>query len=142
MYELTKQKSRGFDTLGIIIFAFLSAVLKMAFYQRPTTLNDDLIKAANGSISMLQLLLIATRFDYANALSGNVFQYNYTIMNVNTDDVDTIRLKAVGKELMLQRIKENPKSSFIKENNVEIQLRYSDENAKYIASISIFPNEY
>jgi hypothetical protein len=48
MYELTKQKSTGRRIVfGIIVFVFITAILKMAFREPMTTLNDDMIKAAN-----------------------------------------------------------------------------------------------
>lgn len=144
MYELTRQKSTGARIiLGIIVFAFISAVLKMAFQQRPSSLNEDLINAANEINKHAPIIIDSTtRFDYVNALSENVFQYNYTLLTLNRTEVDTNLLKSSGKESMIRQFNENPQTSIFKDNNVEIQARYTDKNGEYVTTVSILPNEY
>jgi hypothetical protein len=144
MYELTKKKSTGYRiVMGIIVMIFISAVLKMAFLERPLNINDDLIKAANEINKHAPIIIDSTtRFDYVNALSGNVFQYNYTLMTMDKSQVDTFVLKSSGKESMIQNIKANPNAAIFKNNNIEIQSRYVDKNGAYITAISIYPNEY
>ncbi len=144
MYELTKHKSRGYwIVLGIIVFAFITAVLKMALRERPGNFNDDLIKAANELNKHAPIIIDSTtRFDYVYALAGHVFQYNYTLTKLDRVEVDTALLKSSAKESMLQLMKENPNSSVFRDNKVEIQARYSDKNGAYITTVSINPNEY
>jgi hypothetical protein len=144
MYELTKQKSTGFRIVfGIIIFAFITAVLKMALPQRTSTLNDDLIKSAN-EINLHAPIIIdsATRLDNVNALSGNVFQYNYTLLTLDRTQIDTNLVKTSGKQLMIHQMKQDPKVAFFKENNIEIRLKYTDKNGVEITTIFIYPSEY
>ena len=144
MYELTKKKSTGYRIiLGIIVMIFISAVLKMAFQERPLSLNDDLIKAANEINKHAPIIIDSTmRFDNVNALSSNVFQYNYTLLTMDKSQVDTNVLKSSGKESMIQNMKANPNASIFKDNNIEIQVRYIDKNGIYITATSIYPNEY
>jgi hypothetical protein len=144
MYELTKQRSRGYMIVfGIIIFAFVTAVLKMAFREPATSLNDDLIKAANEINSHAPVIIDSTtRFDNVNALSGKVFQYNYTLLTVDRTQVDTNLLKTTAKESMIKQMKQNPKVAIFKDNNIEIQVKYFDKNGADVALISIYPSEY
>ena len=144
MYELTKQKSTGFRVVfGIIIVIFITAVLKMAFQEPATSLNDDLIKAANEINSHAPIVIDSTtRLDRVNALPGNVFQYNYTLLTVDRTQVDTNLIKTSAKESMIKQLKQNPKSALFKDNNIEIQLKYSDKNGADVALLSIYPNEY
>ncbi|MGN6294254.1 MAG: hypothetical protein ACTHMV_16020 [Chitinophagaceae bacterium] len=144
MYELTKQKSKGRVILfGIIIFTFISAVLKMAFYRSPTTLNDDLIKAANEINSHAPVILdSSTRFDYVNALHGNTFQYNYTLTKVDAALFDTTGLMGNAKQSMLEEIRRNPNISFFADNNIEIQARYTDRKGKEVCIVTIPAAEY
>ena len=145
MYELIKQKSTGSRIIfGIIIFAFITAVLKMAFHEPASNLNDDMIKAANEINSHAPIIIDSTtRFDYVNALSGNVFQYNYTLLTQDRSQIDTNLLKHSGKESMIQQMTQNPKTAKnFKDNNIEIQARYTDKNGEHVAAISIYPNEY
>lgn len=144
MYELIKQKTTGSQIiLGIIVFAFISLILKMAFYKSPTSLNDDLITAANEINSHTPIIIDSTtRFDRVDALHGNTFQYNYTLLTLDQSEVDTIQLKNSGRQLMIDHIKKNPQSSVFRDNGIVIQAKYVDKNGTYVATVSIYPNEY
>ncbi|MBL7725724.1 MAG: hypothetical protein JNK27_16385 [Chitinophagaceae bacterium] len=144
MYELVKQKSTGFRiVLGIIIFAFISAVLKIAFYKSPTTLNDDMIKTANEINSHAPFIVDSTtRLDRVEALPGNIFQYNYTLLNLDKSQIDTNLLRTSGHQSIIEQIKGDPKASIFKDNNIVIQAKYVDKEGKYVGTISIHPSEY
>lgn len=144
MYELTKQKSTGSRIIfGIIIFVFIAAVLNMAIPNRSSTLNDDLIKAANEINQHAPIIIDSTtRLDNVNALSGSTFQYNYTLLTVLRTEVDTNQLKSSAKEIMITQLKNNPKVAIFKENNIEIRLRYTDKKGAEVTTIYIYPTEY
>ncbi|MEO5563838.1 MAG: hypothetical protein ABIR18_10395 [Chitinophagaceae bacterium] len=82
-----------------------------------------------------------TRFDYVNALSGKIFQYNYTITKIDRSLIDTIELARSGKEYLLNSLKTNPKASYFKDNDIIIQARYVDEKGVYLSSFSVDPKE-
>lgn len=144
MYELTKQKSRGYMIVfGIIIFAFVTAVLKMAFREPKTSINDDLIKVANEINSHAPIIIDSTtRLDNVNALSGGIFQYNYTLLTMDKEAVDVNLLKTSSKESMIKQMKQNPNLAVLKDNNIDIQLKYRDKNGDDVASVYISANEY
>jgi hypothetical protein len=144
MYELVKQKKTGYYViLGIIIFAFISAVLKMALHEPATTINDDLIKAANQINAHAPIIIDSTtRLDRVNALSGKVFQYNFTIVSLDRDQIDTNELKASARASMISKLKSNSQASLFRDNKVELQALYVDKKGKDITSVSVFPNEY
>jgi len=144
MYELVKQKSTGFRiVLGIIIFAFITAVLKIAFYKSPTTLNDDMIKVANEINSHAPIIIDSTmRFDRVNSIPGNIFQYNYTLLTLEKSQIDTTLLNTSGRQSMIEQLKQDPNISIFRENHIVLQSRYSDKNGKYVATVSIPPTEY
>ena len=144
MYELTKKRSSGYYIIfGIIVFAFITAVLKMAFQPRQTTLNDDLIKAANEINSHAPIIIDSTtRLDRVNTLSEKILQYNYTLLTVDKTEIDTNVLKSSGKEAMIQQMKQDSKSAIFRDNGIEVQATYTDKNGATITTISILPNEY
>lgn len=144
MYELVKQKSRGQVILfGIIVFTFISAILRIAFHRSPITLNDEMIRIANEINSHAPVIIDSTtRFDYVNALNGQIFQYNYTLTSLQSDQVDTVMLKKAAKEAMIAQMHGNPKTTMLKENNIEIRLRYADKDGREVCIIPIPPAEY
>lgn len=144
MYDLVKQKSTGYRIIiGIIIFAFISLVLRIAFSPPPTTLNDDLIAAANQINSHAPIVIDSTiRFDRVDALHGNVFQYNYTLTSLDVSQIDTNQLKSGSRQSLIEQAKKNPKISVFRDNGVIIQAQYFDKNGKYVTMISVYPTEY
>lgn len=144
MYELTKHKSTGFRIVfGIIIFAFITAILKIAFREPTYSLNEDMIKIANEINSHAPIIIDSTtRLDRVNVLPGQVFQYDCTLLKLDRTQIDTTLLKTEGKESMILQMKQDPKIGIFKDNNIEIQVKYLDKNGVNIASVSIYPNEY
>ena len=144
MYEILKKKKPGYYViLGIIIFTFITTVLKMALHEPATTINDDLIKAANQINAHAPIIIDSTtRLDRVNALPGKVFQYNFTIVSFDRSQIDTNELKTSARASMISKLKSNPQASLFRDNQVELQAKYVDKEGKDITSVSVFPNEY
>lgn len=144
MYEIQKQTSTGARIIfGIIIVAFISFILRVALGTSETNFNDDLIHAANKINAHVPIIIDSTtRFDGVNALSGKTFQYNYTLTTIERTEIDTQAFKDAQKEAMLKTVAKNPDLSLFKKNGVELRAMYADKNGDYVASVSLFPNEY
>lgn len=144
MYELVKQKSTGFRIiLGIIVCVFISGILKMAFNQKPSSFNDELIKTANEINLHAPIVIDSTiRFDRVDALSGNVFRYEYTLLVWERAELDTMALNSLSRDGLIKKVKGNPKLNYFRDNKVEIQSRWVDKNGNYVACLSIPFNEY
>jgi len=144
MYEITKQKSTGSRIVfGIIVFAFITAILRIALHKPTTSLHDDMIKAANEINSHAPIIIdSATRLDHVNALAGKVFQYNYTLLKLDRTQVDTDLLKTTGKESMIHQMRQDPNIGIFRDNDIEIQVKYLDKNGSDVTTVSIYPTEY
>jgi len=143
MYELTKKKNLWYRILiGIVILFVITQTLKFFFREPKVNINDELVKTANEINKHAPIILDSlTTFDNVNALNGNVFQYNYTL-NTEKSTVDTTELIKFAKENLLKQLKTNPKASYFRENDIEIQANYSDKNGTQICKIVVSPNEY
>jgi len=144
MFELVKQKSTGVRIImGIIIFAFISLVLRLAFNSPVSTFNDDLIGAANQVNSHAPIVIDSTtRLDRVDALNGNTFQYNYTLTNLEFNQIDTNILKSSWRQAIIEQLKKDPKAALFKDNGVIIQARYVDKNGRHVAMDALYPTEY
>ena len=143
MYELVKKKSIGMRILiGIIILFAITQTLKF-FLKEPTlNINDELVKTANEINKHVPIIIDSlTTFDNVNALKGNTLQYNYTL-KTEKSAVDTTELIKIAKEGLLEQLKKNPKASYFKQNNIEIQANYTDKNGIQICKVVVLPNEY
>jgi hypothetical protein len=122
MYELVKKKNIAVRILiGIAILFAITQTLKFFLKEPALNINDELVKTANEINKHAPIVIDSlTTFDNVNALKGNVFQYNYTI-NVDKSIIDTSELKKLAKESLIDQLKKNPKATYFRENNIEIQ---------------------
>ncbi len=143
MYELVKKKNIGTRILiGIVILFVTTQTIKFFFKEPTVNINDELIKTANEINKHTPIVIDSlTTFENVNALNGNTLQYNYTL-NTEKSTVDTTVLIKLVKESLLEQLKNNPKTTYFKENFIEIQANYADSNGAQICTIVIQPGEY
>jgi hypothetical protein len=144
MYDIKKQRSTGARIVfGIVIFAFISLVLRLALEKPTTTLNEDLIQAANEINARAPIILDSTtRFDRIDVLLGDIFQYNYTLTAYKLEEVDTNYIKNTWRKSMIENTKKNPQAKVFRDNGVVIQAKYTDKEGNYVTTVSINPTEY
>ena len=82
------------------------------------------------------------RFDKASVVTGNMFQYQYTVLNTkNPDSLVDIGLQSL-RENIRNEFSTNPQLAVFKENNVVLVYVYKDENNLTIRTLRIDPEEY
>ena len=82
------------------------------------------------------------RFDKASVVTGNMFQYQYTVLNTkNPDSLVDIGLQSL-RENIRNEFSTNPQLAVFKENNVVLEYVYKDENNLTIRTLRIDPEEY
>jgi hypothetical protein len=84
----------------------------------------------------------ATRLDNAVALSDNVFQYNFTLVNMVKDSVNIDDLKKRIEPNILNNAKTNPEMKTIRDNKTTLNYYYKDKSGVYLFTISIKPEQY
>lgn len=83
-----------------------------------------------------------TRFDKASVVPGNMFQYQYTVLNTeNPDSLVEIGLQSL-RENIRNEFSTNPQLAVFKENNVVLEYVYKDKNDRTIRTLRIDPEEY
>ena len=83
-----------------------------------------------------------TRLDKVTLPSKTVFQYNYTLINYEKTEIDTVKIKSNLEQNIIQLIKTNPQMEYQRQNNVTMNYIYNDKNGDYIMSIIITPELY
>ncbi len=83
-----------------------------------------------------------TRFEGASVLPENIFQYRYTVLNINNPD----SLVDSGLQMLRDNIRSeflsNPQLDVFKENSVVIEYIYMSEENRTIRSFQIYPEDY
>ena len=83
-----------------------------------------------------------TRLDKVTLPSKTVFQYNYTLINYEKTEIDTVKIKSNLEQNIIRLIKTNPQMQYQRENNVTMNYIYNDKNGDYLMSIIITPELY
>ena len=83
-----------------------------------------------------------TRLDKITLPSKTVFQYNYTLINYEKTEIDTVKIKSNLEQNIIRLTKTNPQMQYQRENNVTMNYIYNDKNGDYLMSIIITPELY
>ena len=75
-------------------------------------------------------------------MPGNVFQYNYTLVNLVKDSIDIPGLESYIKPVILNNVKTNPDMKGFRDNKVTMTYTYKDKDGVYITRINITPDMY
>ncbi|MEI2758583.1 MAG: zinc ribbon domain-containing protein [Bacteroidia bacterium] len=83
-----------------------------------------------------------TRLDNAIALPPNVFQYNYTLVNMDKVSVDTNELKNNLEPIVINTVKTNPQMQFQRDHKTTMNYSYKDRSGQFLFMISVTPDKY
>ena len=83
-----------------------------------------------------------TRLDKVTLPSKTVFQYNYTLINYEKTEIDTVKIKSNLEQNIIQLIKTNPQMEYQRQNNVTMNYIYNDKNGDYLMSLIVTPELY
>jgi hypothetical protein len=83
-----------------------------------------------------------TRLDNAIALPGNIFQYNYTLINMKKDSVDFVAMQNEMEPAILNGVKTSPDLKAYREHKITMAYNYVDKNGAFVFKILITPEKY
>ncbi len=83
-----------------------------------------------------------TRFDNAIALPDNIFQYNYTLVNVEKVTVKPKEIKQHLEPNLVNFVKTSPQMKTQRDFKTTLNYNYKDKNGEYLFLITITPDKY
>ena len=127
----------------LILSIVFSSILITQCDSDKKAINKKLTEmASNLNESAPVMLDDFTRFNNATVTSDNVFQYNYTVLNIQNPDSLIKEVEISLIENIKHEFNTNPQLRFFKENNVSIEYVYNDENRELIRRIQIDSSNY
>jgi len=131
---------------GIIVgvIAFLAAYfLVQQFLFKAPNLDKIMMKTASEINEACPIMIDSeTRLDNTIVLPSNVFQYNYTLINMYKEDIDIDMLKTYIEPNIINFVRTNPDMKFQRDNKVTINYYYKDKDGNYLFTITITPLQY
>lgn len=83
-----------------------------------------------------------TRLDNAVALPENVFQYNYTLVNMEKASTDASQLENYLKPILINNVKSNPDMKINRDNKTTMGYYYKDKNGEFLFKVLVTPDLY
>jgi len=83
-----------------------------------------------------------TRLDNTNVLSNNTIQYNYTMVNLEKENVDVKVLEENFTPILLENVKTNPSLKTFRDKNVTLSYYYKDKNGNFLLNYKATPELY
>ena len=83
-----------------------------------------------------------TRLDNAIALPENSLQYNYTLVNIESTEVNPDTVKKYIEPGIINLVKSSPDMKIYRDNKTTIIYNYRDKNGAFILKLAVTPEMY
>lgn len=139
-----ESKSKKVVQALVTVAAFLIAyfgVQKLFF--NTSNIDGELMSVASEINESLPIMLDKeTRLDATVTLPENVFQYNYTLVNMEKSTTDIEYLKSSIEPNVINNAKTNPDMAMLREYKVTFSYYYKDRNGVFLFKVLIGPEDY
>jgi hypothetical protein len=129
-------------TIGFLVGFGIMTFTTNYFFKKPT-FDKAMIEISNELNENCPITLDSeTRLDNTVVLPNNIFQYNYTLPNMEKEKINIEEMKTYLYPTMINFVKTTPEMKQIRENNVVVNYYYRDKNNNYLFTISVKPIDY
>jgi hypothetical protein len=125
---------------GVTIIAI--AVIQYFFFKSPSV--DEMMAKTASEFNKTCPMMVdqITRMDNAIALPGKIFQYNYTLINMDAALIEIEELKRNLEPVIVNTVKTSPELKLFRDKEITMVYYYRDSNGNYMFKISVGPNQY
>ena len=128
--------------LAVVAFIVSYFVIQAVFFNN-SVFDKSMMEMASELNKVCPIMVDAeTRLDNSIALPGNMFQYNYTLVNIEKSTIDTNEFKKFLEPELINQVKTNPQMEIFRKNKVTLNYNYRDKNGVFFLLISVTPNDY
>ncbi|MFA5326574.1 MAG: zinc ribbon domain-containing protein [Prolixibacteraceae bacterium] len=141
-----KKSGKGKTILIVLVYAVSFGlsyfVVQQLFFKAPA-IDNVMMKVASEINKNCPVMVDAeTRLDNAISLPKNIFQYNYTLLTLEKDKIDTTAIKTYLEPTITNTIKSSPDMKYMRDHKIIINYYYKDKEGNYLFSISVPPSKY
>lgn len=139
------QSGKTKKIVGVIVGSLVAAAVSFSvrYFIQKGSFDKQLTEAASEVNKSCPMMVDEeTRLDNAVSLPDKVFQYNYTLINLAKEDVDTTEAHKLLDKGIIDNVKTNPDLASFRDNKVTLVYNYKDKNQDYMLSLKIVPEMY
>ncbi len=127
---------------GIIAGIGVVFAVQLIFFKTPS-FDRGMMQAASELNKTCPIMVDKeTRLDNAVALPDKIFQYNYTLINIEKDNIDIKALEDYLEPILINGVKTSPELKIYRENKITMAYNYKDKNGEFLFKISVTPGKY
>lgn len=138
---MIKSRNKFLTIIITSFFVMISVYAVKHFKTKPSVASQMAAMASEFNKSCPMTVDSQTRLDNAFVASDNVFQYNYTLINLIKEQIDLPTLYGAKPEI-INDVKTNPALKFFRENNITLRYSYKDKTGQFVALIEVAPTDY
>ena len=129
-------------TIIIVVVVVLAGALMKQFFKSPS-FEQVMLQAANEMNKSCPTMIDSeTRLDSATVILPKIFQYNYTLINYEKEELDILELENMLEQSIVNSVRISPEMKDFRDNKVVINFYYNDKNGDYLLHISVSPEQY
>jgi ribosomal protein L37E len=132
--------------LGIVVLAVVLGlsyfVIQPLFVKAPLVDRAMMKIAAEINKSCPMMINADTRFDNAEALPGNVFQYNFTLIHLEKATADPEEMRNLFGPSIVNEVKTNPQMKPQRDRKTTVNYCYKDKAGLFFLMIAVTPDQY
>jgi hypothetical protein len=138
-----EKKKLNIQTIVGLIAGGITFILVQQFFFKPPSYDQVMMNAASEINKSCPIMVDQeTRLDNAVALPENIFQYNYTLVNMEKATTDISQLENYLKPTLVNNVKTNPDMKINRENQTTMGYYYKDKNGEFLFKILVTPDLY
>jgi len=128
--------------VGIVAFGLASLGVQQVFFKTPTF--DKVMMEAASELNKSCPIMVDqdTRLDNTVALPNNIFQYNYTLINLEKVEVDVDTARKYLEPGIINTVRTNPDLQIYRDNETTLKYNYKDKNGEFIFEVEVTPDLY
>ena len=144
--EQSDNKVKGKTTLGaivgVVVFGLSYFAVQQLFF-KPVSFDKAMMQAASEINKTCPIIVDKdTRLDNVVALPENVFQYNYTLVNLDKSEVNIDTVKKYIEPGIINNVRTHPDLKPYRDNKVTMAYNYRDKDGEFVLKISVTPDMY
>ena len=131
--EQTNKKKKNIQTVvGMVVGALAIFLVQHFLFTTPT--YDQVMMQAASEINKSCPIMVdqETRLDNTIALPENVFQYNYTLVNMEKATTNIAELENYLKPTLINSVKTSPNMKINRDNKTTMGYFYKDTNGDFV----------
>jgi hypothetical protein len=128
--------------VGVVLVANAPTLYHKTFPQKPAFDKVLLSMASELNKNLPMAIDSGTRLDNVVALPNKTVLYNYTLVNLERVNIDTLEAKKILEPQIVNSNKTNPDMKYFRDNDVIMKYSYKDKEGYYVCSIVVMPEQY